>query len=91
MFDAYFAERSLIPKDRSASLYADLDADPNGVVRKSTKTFASDFGVVEPALKAYVDSVAGYKKNRHIELAPEVRAEIAQKWRRSFDEWNYSL
>jgi len=38
-------------------------ADPNGVVRKVyEKLSLPDFGVVEPALKAYVDSLAGYKK-----------------------------
>jgi hypothetical protein len=93
MFDVYFAERSLIPKERFCEVsYADLDADPIGVVRKVYEELAlPEFGVVEPALKAYVGSLAGYKKNRHIDLAPEVRAEIACKWRRSFDEWNYPL
>ena len=40
---------------------------------------------------AVVKSLADYKKNIHIELAPEVRDEISTAWRRSFDEWKYPV
>ncbi len=42
-------------------------------------------------MRAYVDTIAGYKKNKHGELTPELIALIGQEWHRSFEEWGYSL
>jgi hypothetical protein len=50
-----------------------------------------DFAAVEPALAAYVRSLNGYTKNRHVGLSDDVGAEISQKWRRSFEEWGYPI
>jgi hypothetical protein len=91
MFEAYFGEKSLIPEARFCELaYANLEADPVREVRRVyEKLGLPDFSVVEPALKKYVASLAGYKKNCHVELTPEVRTEIKQAWQRSFEEWKY--
>jgi hypothetical protein len=93
MFDAYFEEKSLIPEGRFCELsYSDLEADPVGEVRQVyEKLGLPDFGVVEPAMNQYVGSLAGYKKNSHIDIAPEVRAEIGRDWSRTFEEWKYQL
>lgn len=93
MYESYFAERSLIPKAQFSEVsYASLDADPLGEVRRIYGELnLPDFSVVEPTLKTYVDSLAGYEKNKHREMAPEVRSEIGQAWRRTFDEWGYPL
>jgi len=93
MFDAYFAEKSLIPEGHFCELtYADLEADPVREVRQVyEKLGLPDFGVVEPAMKEYVGTLAGYKKNSHVELAADVRAEIGRDWKRTFDEWKYPM
>jgi len=93
MFEAYFEEKSLIPEGRFCEVtYADLETDPVGEVRRVYEKLAlPDFSVVEPAMKAYIGSLAGYKKNRHIELTPDVRAEICRAWQRSFEEWKYPV
>jgi hypothetical protein len=91
MFEAYFGEKSLIPEGRFCELaYSNLEADPVREVRQIYERLGlADFSVVEPAVKKYAGSLAGYKKNCHVELTPEVRAEIRQAWQRSFDEWKY--
>ena len=93
MFDSYFEEKSLIPEGRFCELsYTDLETDPVGQVRQVYEKLAlPDFNVVEPGMKEYVGSLAGYKKNSHVELKPEIRAEIGHEWRRSFDVWKYPL
>jgi hypothetical protein len=83
----------LIPEGRFCELtYAELESDPVQAVRLVYEKLAlPDFNVVEPAMKQYVGSLAGYKKNSHIVLTPEVRAEIGREWKRTFEEWKYRL
>src|SRR5262245_28668779 len=74
MVEAYFEERSLIPEGRFCELaFSNLEADPVCEVRRVyEKLGLPDFAVVEPALKKYVASLSGYKKNSHVELTSEV-------------------
>jgi hypothetical protein len=92
IFDAFFEERGLIPPDQFCEVsFADLEADPLGVVQKIYHQLdLPDFYEVEPALSRYIDSLAGYEKNSHVGLTDDVRARIAHEWRRSFEEWCYS-
>lgn len=91
LFDAFFEEKSLIPAGRYSEVaFRDLDGDPVGSIRRIYEELSlPDFKEVEVPLNEYVRSLRDYKKNQHPELSPEVRAEIAQKWRRSFETWNY--
>jgi hypothetical protein len=93
MFDAFFEEKALIPRGRFCEVsYAQLDNDPLGEVRRIYDELAlPDFAAVAPAMKEYVGTLAGYKKNRHVELPDDVRSEISRTWRRSFEEWNYPV
>jgi hypothetical protein len=93
MYEAFFEERGLIPAGRYAEVgFEDLEKDPIGQVRRIYAELGlPDFAVVEPALRAYVASLADYQKNEHPDLPPEVRADIARAWRRCFEEWSYPL
>jgi hypothetical protein len=93
MYEAYFAQRELVPAGRLVEVaFADLEKDPLGQVRRIYRELdLSDFEVARPALEKYVASQAGYRKNEHPSLAPEVRADVAREWRRCFEEWNYPL
>ncbi len=93
MYEAFFEERGLIPAGRYAEVgFEDLEKDPVGQVRRVYSELGlPEFAVVEPALRAYVASLAGYKKNEHPDLPADVRADLARAWRRCFDEWNYPL
>jgi hypothetical protein len=93
LYEAYFEERGMIPAGRLYDIrYEDLEADPAGQLRGLYEGLAlGDFEVFEPALSKYLDSIAGYEKNRHRELEPRWKAEVAKRWRRSFDEWGYAV
>src|SRR5262249_17676099 len=93
MFDAFFEEKALIPEGRFCELaYSDLEADPVGEIRQVyEKLSLPDFNVVEQAMKDYVGSLAGYRKNNHVELTTDVRAAIGRDWQRTFEEWQYPI
>jgi hypothetical protein len=93
LYDAFFEERGLIPAGHFHELgYADLEKGPLGEMRKLYEALdLPAFAHVEPALRAYLDSLSGYRKNVFPELAPELRRRIASEWRRCFDEWGYPV
>jgi hypothetical protein len=93
MYDAFFEEREIIPKGQYHEIgFEELEANPVEEMRKIYEALnLPDFGYVEPALKKYVASIAGYKKNEFSTLPPELRARIATEWRRSFEEWGYAV
>ena len=67
-----------------------IEQDPLGQVRRIYEALdLPDFAHVEPRLREYVDSIAGYKKNEFPELATDLRERIAHEWRQCFDEWGY--
>jgi hypothetical protein len=93
MMGAFFEEKRLIPAERFCEVsYDDLEKDPVNLLRGVYEQLSFPaFASVEPAVNEYVKSLSDYKKNTHADLPPAVRDEISQKWRRSFDEWNYPI
>jgi hypothetical protein len=93
VYDVFFEERELIPRGRFHEIgFEALEADPIGQVRGIYEALAlPDFRHVEPALRRYVESVSGYKKNTLPDLPQEPRQRIAGEWRRCFDEWGYRM
>ena len=91
LYDAYFEERGLIPQGRLCDVgYEDLERDPTGVIGSIYESLdLKGFEDVRPRLKAYLDSIANYRKNRLDGLAEPLRERISHEWRRSFDEWGY--
>ena len=81
VYDAFFEERGLIQPARIHELrFEDLEADAVGQARAIYHALnLPDFSHVEPALRAYVDSLGGYKKNTFPELPSELRARLAQR------------
>jgi hypothetical protein len=92
-YDAFFQERGLIPKEHFCEVaFEDLEADPVRQMRTIYEALAlPDFGRVEAILRGYLGSLGDYRKNVFRELAPELRARIARKWRRCFEEWGYIM
>jgi hypothetical protein len=91
MYDAYFQERGLIPEGRLLDLaFDDLERDPIGVIGSIYQSLGlSGFEEIRPPLEGYLGTIAGYRKNRHDELAEPLRCRIARDWGRSFEEWGY--
>ena len=72
--------------------YESLETDPLGELRRLYATLdLPDFAAAEPAIRAYLDTIANYEKNRFADVEPRFKAEVARRWRRGFDEWGYSV
>lgn len=91
MYDAYFAERPLIPEGRLCEVgFEDLERDGVGVVGSIYDGLGlAGFDDLRPRLEAYLGSLAGYRKNRLDDLPDLLRRRIADAWGRSFDAWGY--
>lgn len=91
MYDAYFADLPLIPKDRICEVrFEDLEADPTGEIQKIySRLSLDDYQSFKPKLDQYVGSLQGYEKNNFTELDAETRKIVAKRWHRSFTTWNY--
>lgn len=89
----YFQERRLIPAERFCEVgFKELETDALGQVRRIYETLdLPDFGYVEPRLRAYLETVSGYKKNQFHELPSALRGRIAREWRQYFEEWKYVM
>ena len=92
MYDAFFEERGLIPEGRYYEVgFESLESDPIGTVRGVYEALSLPaFGGVEADLRAYMDTISGYRKNSFPELSPALRKRITVEWRRCFDEWGYA-
>jgi hypothetical protein len=93
VYDVFFEERGLIPKDRFHEItFENLEADPVGQMRGIYEALAlPNFQAVEPALRRYVESLTGYRRNTFPELPTELRTRIAREWGRCFEEWGYAI
>jgi hypothetical protein len=91
MYDAFFAERDLIPAGRFHELrFEDLEKDPVGQLRATYEALGlPDFAVAAPAVETYVASLAGYRRNTFPELPGSLRQRIAQEWKPCFEAWGY--
>lgn len=91
MYDCFFAERGLIPGGWFCEVcFEELEQDPVGQVKKIYEKLNLDgFDAIRSPLQQYVDSIANYRKNEHVELPSSLRRHIAQAWQRSFEEWQY--
>lgn len=91
MYEAYLAERSLIPEGRLHELrFEDLEQDMLGQVRAIYDHLElEDFQQVEPKLSQYIDSMSSYKKNLHDPLPDELKRHLAEAWGPMFDAFGY--
>jgi omega-hydroxy-beta-dihydromenaquinone-9 sulfotransferase len=89
LYEAYFDERHLIPAGRLCEIrFEDLERDPLGQMRQIYERLnLPDFQEVEPELRAHVDSLKSYEKNRFDELTASERERVTHEWRRCFDAW----
>ena len=91
MYDAYFAEKHLIPAGNLHEIaFADLERDPIGELRRMYAALRlPPFEQVEPRVKEYIASIADYQKNKFAEIPADLKARIREYCGRGFDEWGY--
>jgi hypothetical protein len=92
MYDAFFDQKSSVPAGAFHELsFEQLNQDPLGELSRLYRGLSlPDFGVVEPGMRDYINSLAGFKKNSFPELSPQLKARLARQWKACFDAWGYS-
>ncbi len=92
MYEAFERDRGLIDPSRLCEVrYEDLARDPVGQMRRVYEELAlGDFETARPAIEDYAARTRDYQPNRH-ELAPEMRAEVARRWRSYFEKYGYEI
>jgi LPS sulfotransferase NodH len=93
VFDAYFAQRDLIPREQFHELaYESLVADPIGTLRETYEALRlPEFAATEPAMRDYLASIHDYETNRFREVEPPWKEAIARRCLRCFEEWGYAF
>ena len=92
LLQAYLVDKASIPAGNLVEIrFEDLEADPLAELRLVYERLdLPGFPAAEPALRAYISSIADYRKNRY-ELDAETIAKVNTQWRFAFDEWGYPL
>jgi hypothetical protein len=92
MYDAYFDERNLIPAGNVHEIaFADLERDPIGQLRLMYDSLGMPpFGDIESSMRAYLATIADYKKNKFPDLPADLKSRIAIACQRGFQEWGYA-
>lgn len=90
--DAYFEQRHLIPPGNLIEVRFDrLEESPISTLRQVYEGLGlPPFGRAEPAVREYVKSVAGYRRNTYAEIDSKTKATLAREWSRSFKELGYA-
>ncbi len=91
MYDAYFEDLDLIPEGNFSELrFNELEANPVEQIKKVYSDLSLDnYESFEPALRQYVSTLKGYKKNTFSDLDDATRKIVAHRWKRSFETWGY--
>jgi omega-hydroxy-beta-dihydromenaquinone-9 sulfotransferase len=91
MYDAFFEQQPLVPAARFHELsFEELERDPIGQIRRLYEALnLPDFSPIEPKLRHYVESLAGYRKNRFSDLPAELKQRISREWGVCFEKWGY--
>lgn len=91
MYDAFFEDLGSIPPGQFVEIaFAELEADPIGVVERIYRTLdLGDFENARAPLERYVRSIAGYQKNTYRALPEATRRRVADAWRPCFARWGY--
>ena len=72
--------------------FADLERDAVGTLRGIYDTFGwSGFGSLEGRLIGYTASLAGFRKNQHVDVTREEARMVVQQWRVAFTAFGYPL
>jgi hypothetical protein len=93
MYRRFEQDRMLIPAGNFCEMrYETLVADPLGEMQRAYEELGlGGFAEARPALEAFLAGRKGYETNRYAELAPELRAHIAERWRSYAERYGYPL
>lgn len=91
MYDAFFADRALIPDGQFAEIaFDDLRREPvSSLERLYQEVHLGSFDAVLAPLEKHLETLAGYRMNSYSRLDEPTRERIATRWEQSFRAWSY--
>jgi len=89
--EAFRRDAAKLPEGDVAQVrFEDLERDPLGEIRRVYAELGLDFHAdLQRRLRRYLESIAGYRKNRFRELPEEKKAEIDRKMGPFMQAWGY--
>jgi len=93
IYDSFFDERGLIPEGNYCEVeFEQLEREPIAEVRRIYTTLGfPDSDAAADKLRAYVDSLEGYRKNSFPPLSNALRERIIREWGFAFSDWGYAI
>ena len=91
MYDVFQRDRTLMkPGQFSEVRYEELVRNPLGEMERVYRELElGGFEKMRPILENYAAGQKDYKKNRY-EISPEIKAEIARRWKDYIDRYDYA-
>jgi hypothetical protein len=86
----FLADKPQIPPGNLVEVkFEDLETEPLEQLRRIYNDLGiPGFAEAEPAIRAYLESIAGYSKNKYV-LTDDVIEKVNRHWGFAFDEWGY--
>ncbi len=91
IYDAYLAEKDLIPKGHLIELpYEELVKDKMGWIEKIHRELnLPDFDAAKPKLEEYLKSISNYKNNNHKPIETNLKQRLRTEWAKYFEAFGY--
>ncbi len=91
IYDAYLAEKDLIPKGHLIELpYEELVKDKMGWIEKIHRELnLPDFEAAKPKLEEYLKSISNYKNNNHKPIETNLKQRLQTEWAKYFEAFGY--
>jgi len=93
MYDAFFDQKDLIPEDQLCELrFEDLEKNKSVEVEKIYKKLnLGGFENLKSKIEHFEKEHKDYKKNKHLEITPELLNKINKNWIRFFSAFGYQI
>ncbi len=93
MYRNFFRESALLPQEQFLDVsYEELDRQPLQLIERIFKHFGFEgYEAYKPLLKAHLDNIGNYKKNRYTPVIEPWLSRLNREWTFAFDKWNYPL
>jgi len=90
MIQRFYEDLALIPEGQVTEVrFEDLETDPLGEVERVYADIRIDgFDEARPSIEKYVQSLAGYRKNRYM-FDSSVLERVEDQWGFALERWNY--
>lgn len=93
LYDSYFEDIKLIPKNRFITIkYEDLVDNPILIIQKIYSSLNLDnFETVKLTIENYINSLKDYKRNKYNKLDKETFDMIKLNWEEYYKNWGYEI